>query len=396
MPQTKLTGARITNLKPLPGEAQTRYFDSSYAGLCLRVGSRDKAWAYVYRFDGKLRYKTLGKYAPKRNDHMDRAAAITEADRIGAMVDKSIDPNGNKKLVKPKPALKNPNALKRRVKQFLKLYKRQVKASTYGQAKRLLTGAYLAGIEATDVKKITRVELVELLEDMSDTPTQANRLQAYLSKFFNWCWDRGYVDPSPMVGLQKRFKEQSRKRYLSGDEIKELWKGCKALGYPLGDWCLFTLATGQRPGECRKLNRNDIHDDVWLVEGGDPKNKERHRIPLPKIARDIIKKAPELEDPYVFSTTNGKKPITQGGKPYGNLYEAIEITDSWRPHDLRRTFQTLASEELDIEPHLLGAICNQMSVAKPGVSNVYNQAKWMKPKEKALEAWNRWLLEVVK
>ncbi len=396
MPITKLTGVVIKGLKPTESGGRQYHFDTEHKGLCLRVGARDKTWAYHYRFDGKLRSPALGKYAPSRSDHMDRAAAIEAANRIDAMVEQSIDPKGKKKTVKPKPAAKNPNTLKRRVKQFLKLYKRQVKASTYGQAKRLLTGVYLASFEATDVKKISRVELVELLEDMSDTPTQANRLQAYLSKFFNWCWDRGYVDPSPMVGLQKRFKEQSRKRYLSGEEIKELWKGCKALGYPLGDWCLFTLATGQRPGECRNLNRNDIHDDIWLVEGGDPKNKERHRIPLPKIARDIIKKAPELEDSYVFSTTNGNKPITQGGKPYGNLYEAVEITDSWRPHDLRRTFQTLASEELDIELHLLGAICNQMSVAKPGVSNVYNQAKWMKPKEKALEAWNLWLKEVVK
>jgi integrase len=231
---------------------------------------------------------------------------------------------------------------------------------------------------------------------MSDTPVQANRLHAHLNTFFNWCWDRDHVDPSPMVGLKKRFKEKPRKRHLSREEIKTLWKGCKALGYPLGDWCLFTLVTGQRPGECRKLNRNDLYDDVWLVEGGDPKNNERHRIPLPKIAIEVIEKTPELEGPFVFSTTHGKKPITQGGKSYTELYKKAEIESDWRPHDLRRTFQTLASEELDIEPHLLGAICNQMSVAKPGVSNVYNQAKWMKPKEDALEAWNRWLLETVK
>ncbi len=31
-----------------------------------------------------------------------------------------------------------------------------------------------------------------------------------------------------------------------------------------------------------------------------------------------------------------------------------------------------------------------------GLSNAHSQAKWMKPKEKALEAWNRWLLEIVK
>jgi integrase len=48
--------------------------------------------------------------------------------------------------------------------------------------------------------------------------------------------------------------------------------------------------------EILQLNRNDIHDNVWLVEGGNPQNKERHRIPLPKIARDIIRKLPEMEE----------------------------------------------------------------------------------------------------
>ena len=198
-----------------------------------------------------------------------------------------------------------------------------------------------------------------------------------------------------MAGLKKRFKEKARRRYLSADEIKQLWKGCIELGYPLGDWCGFTLATGQRPGECRNLSRDDLHNGVWLVEGGDPKNKERHRIPLPKIARAIIDTAPEFAGPYVFTTTGGKKPIIQGGKPYAELYGAVDIETDWRPHDLRRTFQTLASEELDIEPHLLGAICNQISVAKPGVAAVYNQAKWMKPKGEALEAWNDYLKELI-
>jgi integrase len=133
------------------------------------------------------------------------------------------------------------------------------------------------------------------------------------------------------------------------------------------------------------------------VEGGDPKNDERHRIPLPKIARDIIKSAPKFSGPFVFTTTGGKKPFTQGGKPYGYLYEAAAIGRPWRPHDLRRTFQTLASEEeeLDIETELLGAICNQISVAKPGVSKIYNQAKWTKQKGEALKAWNEWLADVV-
>jgi integrase len=396
MPVSKLTGVVIQGLKPNDDGSRSWNWDATYKGLCLRVGKRDKTWAYFYRFDGKQRNQRLGKYAPGRTDHLDRQAAILAADEINSRVENNIDPRGNSKPVKSKPTTKNPNSYKRRVQQFLDNYERQVKPKTYKHAKGLLNSTHVSAISHSDVNKISRSQIVELLENMHSTPIQANRLQAYLSKFFGWCWDREYCDPSPMVRLQKRFKEKPRKRYLDQDDIKELWKGCKALGYPLGDWCLFTLSTGQRPGECRNLNRNDIHDDVWLVEGGDPKNKKRHRIPLPKIARDIIKNIPEMEGPYLFTSTFGEKPISQGGKPYGYLYKAVEIEDSWRPHDLLRTFQTLASEELDIEPHLLGAICNQMSVAKPGVSNVYNQAKWMKPKGKALEAWNRWLLEVVK
>jgi integrase len=395
MPNQKLTGVRIATLKPLSGQARTQYFDSAYPGLCLRVGLRDKSWCYYFRFNGRKQYKSLGKYAIGRTDHMDRAAAIKAADEIEKTIEKGINPTATPIRVVRKPTVKNPNAFTRRVQQFLIYYERQVKPKTFVHASGLLTGSHVTSITNSDIDKISRSQIVELLEGMHATPVQANRLQAYLSKFFGWCWDREYCDPSPMVRLQKRFKEKPRKRHLSSDEIKDLWKGCIELGYPLGSWCLFTLATGQRPGECRNLSHDDIHDDIWLVEGGDPKNDERHRIPLPKIARDIIKDAPELEGPFVFSTAEGHKPFSQGGKPYRYLYEAADLNEPWRPHDLRRTFQTLASEELDIEPHLLGAISNQISVAKPGVSNVYNQAKWMKPKEKVLEAWNRWLLEAV-
>jgi integrase len=398
MPITKLTGAVIGKLKPAEDGKRLNYFDSQHKGLCLRVGVRDKTWAYHYRFNGMSRSPALGKYAPTRMDHMDREGAIAAANQIDSQIEQGIDPKTPKTALKPKPkpTTANPNALKSRVKQYLKLYRSEVKPSTYGQAKRVLAGAYLQSLAETDISKITRVQLVELLEDMDETPVMANRLHAYLAKFFNWCWDRGYVDPSPMAGLKKRFKEKARKRYLSADEIKQLWNACLDLGYPLGDWCRFTLATGQRPGECRNLSRDDLHNGIWLVEGGDPKNDERHRIPLPKIAREIIKAAPEFKKPFVFTTTGGEKPITQGGKPYAELYEAVAIETDWRPHDLRRTFQTLASEELDIEPYLLGAICNQISVAKPGVSSVYNQAKWMKPKEEALGAWNTYLSKITK
>lgn len=395
MPVTKLTGVMISGLKPGEDGKRLDYFDTQHRGLCLRVGKRDKTWTYHYRFEGGQRSPALGKYAPTRIDHMDRSAAIAAANEIDKQVDLGIDPKFKTRPARTKPTVKNPNSFKKRVSQFLQYYENRVTAKSYTHAKSLLNGPYVSTLVHTDVNDITRVQIVELLDDMDRTPSQANRLHSYLSVFFTWCWDRGYVDPSPIVKLRKRFKEESRTRHLDSDEIKDLWKGCKTLGYPLGEWCLFTLATGQRPGECRNLRKNDLHNGIWLVEGGDPKNKQRHRIPLPKIARDIVKNAPKSSGPYVFCHTDADNPFVQGGKAYTYIYNAVGLSNQWHPHDLRRTFQTMASEELDIAPHLIGAICNQISVSKPGVASVYNQASWIKQKRVALRKWNDWILKVV-
>lgn len=409
MPNRKLTGAILDKLKPASGQPRTRYFDSQYAGLCLRVGGREKTWCYLYRFDGRKQYTTLGRYAPGRIDHMDRAGAIAAMGRIDALIEQGISQTKKdpRDPVKARPTSANPNAFHRRVSEFLTWYessptkrggKRRGKA-TVAQAQRLLTDKgryhYLEPLAHTDVSAITRADILRLLGAMPGNPFQANRIHAYLDIFFNWCWDRGYCDPSPMAGLKKQYAEQSRDRTLTTDEIKRLWDGCIELGYPWGDLCRFTLATGQRPGECRRLNRADLHDSVWLVEGGDPKNRERHRIPLPSIARDIVRQAPKFkpEHPYVFTTTGGKKPVGQGGKPYDMLKAAAGF-DDWQPRDLRRTFITLASEYLDIDNQLIGAIANQKSVSKPGVAGVYNKASWIRQKGEALEAWNRYLIEI--
>ena len=97
MPISKLTGVVIKNLKPTGDGGRLNYFDTDHKGLCLRVGARDKTWVYHYRFDGKLRSPALGKYAPGRVDHMDRAAAINAANHIDELIGQGKDPRAPKK-----------------------------------------------------------------------------------------------------------------------------------------------------------------------------------------------------------------------------------------------------------------------------------------------------------
>jgi integrase len=401
MPTVKLTGVTLKNLKPSSTGKRVDYFDSAHTGLCLRVGPRDKTWTYHYRFNGKSRSPSLGKFAPGKKHHVDRDAAIAATEEIDKLINEGLDPKYNAPPPPQKATVSNANTFENLVKKFLKHYKKRgarkkgpVKPKTYQNTKSLLTGSHVSSLKNSDVKDITRVQIIDTLETMEDIPYQGNRLHSSLSVFFGWCWDRGFVDISPMFKLEKRFHEKARTRFLSRVEVRKLWKGSDSLGYPLGDLCKFVLATGQRPGECRRLNRSDITKNIWLVEGGDPKNAERHRIPLPKIAREIVKSSPS-DGKYVFSKSGGDFPCHQSGDDDKAIYDAIDLSSAWNLRDLRRTFYTHASEELDFDPQMLGVICNQKSVAKPGVAQIYNKASWIKQKRKALNEWNNWLLKVV-
>lgn len=398
MPQHKFTAPFLKTAKPLEGQARTKYFDQNYAGLCLRVGARDKSWCYYYRFDGKKQYVTLGKYAPGQIHHLDLQAARHKAGDIQVLLDKGKNPKTTQPAPKKRPTTKNPNAFKRRVDEFLAYYETSgKKPATLAQARRMLKSPRLESLASTDVSRLERPELVELLESMAEVPVMANRLHAWLDVFFVWCADHGHLTPPwPTYKMKKRFREKPRKRTLNKIEIKAIWHGCLELGYPFGDWCRLLLLTGQRPGECRNLNRNDLTDGIWLVEGGDPKNSETHKLPLPPTAVKIINGAPEQSGLFVFSTTDGELPIGQGGKVTKAIREASGIEEHFQMRDLRRTFNTIASEELGIPDHIIGAVCNHLTRSRPGMARVYNSAEYMKDKRATLKKWNRWLLEVVK
>jgi len=66
----------------------------------------------MYRFDGKQRNHTIGKYVPGRSDHVDRKAAMLAADEINTQIESSIDPKGKTKSTKPKPCRKEPQHAK--------------------------------------------------------------------------------------------------------------------------------------------------------------------------------------------------------------------------------------------------------------------------------------------
>jgi integrase len=64
-----------------------------------------------------------------------------------------------------------------------------------------------------------------------------------------------------------------------------------------------------------------------------------------------------------------------------------EVTlDSWRLHDLRRSFAT-GMADIGIAPHIIEACLNHISGHKGGVAGIYNRAAYAAEKKAALERW---------
>ena len=86
MPTRALTNLFVERVKP-PPKGRVEYFDASFPGLALRVTqSGAKSWCAFYRFRGRLRRFTIGKYPAIKPDQA-RGEARAALDQVRRGVD---------------------------------------------------------------------------------------------------------------------------------------------------------------------------------------------------------------------------------------------------------------------------------------------------------------------
>lgn len=246
------------------------------------------------------------------------------------------------------------------------------------------------------IKDITRTHIRVLLDGVMDAGTSitANRVWATISKLFNWSVERGYIEIAPSTGMRAPAKEISRDRVLTLDEIKAIWQATESMGYPFGYWVQMMFATGgQRSGDVSRMQWPEIRGDWWEISNP-TKSTTPHRVPLSKLALNILQQCPRFEDPYVFSTRAGQVPISGYSKAKRLLDSHAHVPD-WRFHDIRRTSATLFGELLGKHPYVIERIQNRKSGTIRGVMAVYNRASYEKEISAALSDWAHLLQKTI-
>ena len=116
-------------------------------------------------------------------------------------------------------------------------------------------------------------------------------------------------------------------------------------------------------------------------------------MPLASPALTIVRQAmARTHHEALFSRTG--EPFESNAVSHAARMKLQVLDTPWKPHDLRRTFVTLAGD-LDIAPHIIETTINHVSGFRAGVAGVYNKNRYAVRVRAALDKWADHLMAVV-
>jgi integrase len=415
MPKVQLTAAAVERFKAAPG-VRTEYFDKLLPGFALRVSGPTpsnpagaKSWVVFYRFGGKLRRDTIGKWPV-----LELGEAREKARKLLAAVSENRDPH---------PTMQATHTVESAVDEFMRRHMaaHQRSASYVNETRRIFDTLVLPRWGGRALREISRRDVLDLLDLIADgrassrtekagkgAPIMANRALATLRVFFRWVVGRGLIDTSPVSNIPRPAAENPRDRVLSDDEIVAFWQGCESLGWPFGSLFRLLLLTAQRRDEVGSMTwlEVDLDSGLWTLPRERAKNDRTHEVQLSRPALDILEAAPRIAGSQFVFTTTGQRPASGFSKAKQRLDiqmaqlcagddKTPTVVPAWTLHDLRRTAAT-GMARLNIAPHVVDRILNHVSGTIRGVAAVYNRHAYIEERKTALEAWGRYVENLVR
>lgn len=383
MPTRQLTDLVVRNAAA-PADGQYVIWDKSLPGFGLRVSQGGTRSYVVMFYEGpRKRRVTIGKYPA-----LGLADARSEAKRILASVMLGAPPEMPSKAA---PVLDFANALDAFVETHCRRNNRQ---ATSKETERLLRRHFEPKLGRMALADITAQRVAALIDQMLDTPGEANHAFAAVRKFFNWARERRHIERSPCEGMRLPTKPRTRERVLDPDEIAKIHAAAIAYPYPYGAIVRLLLLTGQRRQEIVGLRWDEVDLDAGSITIPAQRNKSgrAHVLPIAPMARDILEALPRLGG-NVFPA-RGRTDTTFSGfsKSKRAFDEACGVTD-WTIHDLRRTAATNMAG-LGAPPHVVERILNHSTGTISGVAAIYNRFQYIDEMREALVVWEERVKQV--
>lgn len=419
-----LTPKGIDALKPPPNGKRMDVMDSIVPGFGVRVtDSGHKSFILLARYPGSDNptRRSIGRVGA-----LDLADAREIAREWLLQISQGLDPKVERdklRMERQEEAIRL--ARRRPLEEVLDEYEAEhlSRLRTGKATRRALDGekGLLRVFLGRDPSSISRSDLrQEVKRRAKSAPISANRQLAYTKAFFNWCLTEEIIDENPAMHIRSPSPERERDRFHSIEELQEIWSAALRLGYPFSHFTRLAIVLPMRRDEIASMRLSELSlstdneplDSVWILPAERTKTGRALRVPLSKLARQIILEAKEhparsQESDFLFTTT-GRTAISGFAKAKKKLDRLIAESrgpsecssastvatelDHWIWHDFRTTFATLAADELSIDPQVADRCLNhQASATRSKISRIYNRSELFEPRKQALCSWAKFL-----
>lgn len=366
VPSLYLTDRTVSAL-PLPATGQVLYFDTNLTGFAVRC-SQGGAKTYLVVIGTQRRKVTIG-----------RVGIVTLAQARNKARELLAHHTLNPSLPASLHAL---DALTR----YLAVREQELKASTYAEHTRLLRRHFPTHSHLPD---LSTDDIALTLESIQSISERAHAYTAFKT-FLNWCMDRRYIRTNPISPLKKPKTAPSRERVLNDHEIKLLWYATQRNDLPFylrntepyHQIIRVLLLTGQRAAQIGHLQEKwvDLNKDIIVFPREIMKSNKEHVLPIPRTVRGILTSI-RPKNGYYFANPAMGKPFTNWSTSQEQLRHQMQIPH-WTPHDLRRTWATLAAQ-CDIEPYLISRVLSH-SQPEGVIAAIYNRHRYTEKMRDAL------------
>jgi integrase len=270
------------------------------------------------------------------------------------------------------------------------------------QVQQMLDANVLLHWRRRRAQDITPRDVTLLLDRIVDrgSPIMANRVAATVSQMFKFGVQRGLLNASPCVALQRPGgREKSRERILTEDEVLTVWQRLDEANMTVATKTAMRLllVTAQRRGELARAQWADIDftTALWTIPAEHAKNGRTHRVPLSSLALDLLNelKTRGTGTVWLFPSAkqNGSAMIEQSlSRAVRNNEEHFGIPH-FTLHDFRRTAASMMTM-LGIPRLHVSKVLNH---ADEGITAVYDRHDYLPEMRKALETWADYLAAIV-
>lgn len=350
---------------PLPAAGKRTYvYDTKVSGLGASVTSKGIITFFVYRkINGVPTRVAIGRF-PDLTIELARNKALDTIRKIA----QGINPIAEKRELQAKGV-----TLAEVLEAYIKARK-SLKPSTIKDYKRSMFEMF-SDWQDKPLREITKDMIAKRHTSFGErSKARANLGMRVIRALFNFA--KGEYEDSkgqslfienPVARLSHTrawFKINPRRGSIKDHQLKAWFDSVMALpddtivckSGTVRDYLLTLLFTGLRRQECVELtwDKIDLKDGTLAID--DPKNREPFLLPFPKfITNLLISRYANKYSKFVFPG-DGKDGFIND--PTGQIERVIVASGvSFSPHDLRRTFISIA-EGLEISPYVLKKLLN--------------------------------------